>query len=158
MNTAHQTTVERILALYPAADGVGFSVFEGPSLPIAFGVKVVKEEKNKESLRHVYALLKAYTPDVVVVDDYMEGGSRRSERVERLIETIVGIAHQKKMTTRAYSRLQIRGCFSRFGAFTKQHIAHEIAKQFPEFEPRLPQERKPARAEDPRMVIFFWWA
>ena len=146
--------VQRTLALYPAADAIGFSVFEGSRSPIDFGMRVVKEQKNRESLRHIHALLKEYTPDVVLVDDYMGEGSRRSKRIGRLIETIVGIASRKNMTTRAYCLLQRRECFARFGAFSKEEIAHEIVKQFPQFAPRLPQKRKPGGAEDPRMAIF----
>jgi RNase H-fold protein (predicted Holliday junction resolvase) len=146
--------VQRTLALYPSANAIGFSVFEGSLSPIDFGMRVVKEQKNKKSLQYIHALLIEYTPDIVVVDDYMDEGCRRSERTELLIETIVGIAHGKTITTRVYSRLQIRECFARFGAVNKDEIAHEIAKQFPEFAPRLPQKRKPARAEDPRMAIF----
>lgn len=144
----------RVLALYPSASGFGYAVFEGPKEPIAFEIKRINEDKNKQAMRDVKTLIEAYKPDVVVLEDYTGEGSRKTKRVQYLIESIVGFAHMKGITTRCYSRAMIRGAFAEFGASTKQEIAETIAGEFPEFEPRLPAKRKVYLPEDPRMSIF----
>ena len=144
----------RVLALSPSASGFGYAVFEGPKEAIAFETKRIEEEKNKQTMRDVRTLIEAYRPDIVVVEDYMGEGSRKTKRVQSLIESIIGFAHSKNITTRGYSRAAIRGTFAEFGAFTKHEIAETIAREFPEFEPRLPSKRKCHRPESPRMDIF----
>lgn len=148
------STLTRILALYPSASGFGYAIFEGPREAVAFGVKVIETEKNKQSMRDMKTMIEAYRPDVVVLEDYLGEGSRKSKRVQVLIETIVSFAHTRKTTTRCYSRAQIRDTFSQYGAFTKQEIAETIASEFPEFEPHLPPKRSIYRPESARMSIF----
>ena len=58
------------------------------------------------------------------------------------------------MTTRAYSRAQIRDCFAFFGAKNKYDIASLIAQEFPQLASRCPPERKPWMSEDYRIAMF----
>ena len=151
---SRKNNLTRVLALYPSASGFGYSVFEGAREPIAYGVKVIETEKNKQSMRDMKTMIEAYRPDFVILEDYTGEGSRKSKRVELLIETIVSFAHSKGVKTRCYSRAQIRGTFSQYGAFTKQEIAEAIAREFPEFEPHVPPKRSIYRPESARMSIF----
>ncbi len=144
----------RVLALYPSASGFGYAVFEGPREPIAYGVKVIETDKSKQSMRDMKTMIEAYRPDFVILEDYLGEGSRKSKRVQILIETIISFVHMKGVKTRCYSRSKIRGTFLKYDAFTKQEIAEAIAREFPEFEPQLPPKRSIYRPESARMSIF----
>ncbi len=118
-----KNNLTRVLALYPSASGFGYAVFEGEREPIAYGVKVIETEKNKQSMRDMKTMIEAYKPEFVIVEDYLGEGSRKSKRVQVLIETIVSFAHVKGVETRCYSRAQIRGTFLKHNAINKQEIA-----------------------------------
>lgn len=143
-----------VLAIDPATPGIGFALFEGPRLPIDFGVKDVKVNKNAQGLLKVRELIDFYHPDVIVVEDYAGEGSHRCKRVEQLIKAIKRLAKKNKIKTYQYSRSAIRKTFAKFGATTKYEIANKITEWMPTFILRLPPERKAWKSEDPRMNIF----
>jgi Holliday junction resolvasome RuvABC endonuclease subunit len=143
-----------IMAVFPSTRGFGYVVFKGPYLPIDWGIKHVSRDKNAECLAKVADLFEWYHPDTVVLEDYRGRASRRTKRIERLIESISDLAQQQRMETYSYSRAAIRNCFAAFGAGTKQEIAQAIAEQLPELGTRLPPVRKIWMSEDPRMSIF----
>jgi Holliday junction resolvasome RuvABC endonuclease subunit len=142
------------LAIYPSTRGFGFALFEGPSVLIDWGTKETRIEKNQQCLVKIEALIDFYEPDVVIVEDASRGVSRRSKRIQRLIQDINALAIRKKLKRRSYSRAMIKEFFSEFGAATKPQIAQTIAGWLPELKPRLPPVRKIWMSEDPRMAIF----
>ena len=144
----------RVLALYPSAFGFGYAVFEGEKEAIAFGVKVIETDKNKQSMRDMKTMIEAYRPDVIILEDYLGEGSRKCKRVQTLIESIIGFAHMKHFKTRCYSRAKMRGTFTEVGAFNKQEIAEAIVNEFPEFGPHLPPKRSIYKPESARMSMF----
>ena len=143
-----------VVAIAPFVRGVGFVVFSGPWMPIDWGIKWTEADKNPRSLAKVGELLERYEPDMLVFEDHAGEGSRRSGRVRRLLDAIEELAQKKNIATNRYSRARIRNCFSEFGAVTKHDIAEAIAKEFPEFGPRLPVKRKIWLPEHPNMSIF----
>ena len=143
-----------VMGIFPRSDGVAFAVFRGPSTPQRWGVKVIRSDKNKQSLLKTAELVAEFRPDIVVIEDYAGEGSRRAKRIERLIDDISELAHRKKIKVHRYSRAMIRECFSEFDAFTKYEIAQAIANALPELRPQLPPKRKIWLPEDPRMGIF----
>lgn len=152
---SNETTDHKlVLAVDPATRGIGFALFEGPRRPVDWGVKDAKVHKNIQGLLKIGRLMDFYHPDVIVVEDYAGEGSRRSARVQRLIQDIKRLAHKKGITTRAYSRSVIRKTFAQSGAKTKYEIAKKIAEWLPTFAQRLPPVRKPWMSEDYRMSIF----
>jgi len=148
------SNITRVLALYPSASGFGYAVFEGAKEAVSFGVKIIEADKNKQSMRDMKTMIEAYKPDVIVLEDYLGEGSRKSKRIQVLIESIAGFAHMKKITTRCYGRAKIRGAFAEVGAFTKPEIAETIATELPEFAPHIPPKRSIYRPESARMSIF----
>ena len=134
--------------------GIAFAVFRGPWAPQRWGVRVLRGDKNRQSLLKAADLIARYQPDVIVIDDYAGEGSRRAKRIETLIDEISELARGKKIRVHRYSRAMMRECFSEFDAFTKFEIAQAIAKMLSEFAPQLPPKRKIWLPEDPRMGIF----
>jgi hypothetical protein len=145
----------RVFAVFPSTRGFGFAIFEGPLRPIDWGVKEVRvTKKNAMSLLKIKEFVEYYQPEVIVVEDYTGEGSRRSRRIRKLIDDVMGLALERNIPVRGYSRAVIRGVFSELGAKTKFEIAQVIADYYPQLEPRLPRFRKPWMSEDGRMSIF----
>ena len=145
---------KRVLALQPTTRGFGFCVFEGAQQPIDWGVKDIRKDKNKVSLAKISELIEFYAPEVLVVENFSGEGSRRAQRIERLIHQIAYVGDKKRIPVRSYSREEIRNAFRPFGAETKYEIAKVIARWLPGFESRLPPVRKIWMSEDYRMAIF----
>lgn len=142
-----------VLAIQPSTRGFGYALFEGPRDPINWGVKHTKTN-NAEGLHKVKEFINFYHPDVIVVEDYAGEGSRRCERIQRLIKDIKKLAKKNKLKTYEYSRSDIRKTFAQFGAKTKHQVAQKIAEWMPSFLLRLPPKRKVWTPEDSRMYIF----
>lgn len=143
---------KRILAIDPANRGFGFVILEGAKRLIDWGVKEVRENRNKKCLEKVKELIGHYQPDLVILEEPQ--GSRRCHRVQRLIRSIINLVSKKKIKFKCFSRKKVREAFFKEGAYTKHQIANIIAKKFPELSPYLPPFRKPWMSEDYRMSIF----
>lgn len=144
----------RVLAIAPCVQGIGFTVFNGPALPIDWGVKWIRGEKNAKALLKVAALIEGYQPDVVVLEDCQGDGSHRAKRVEGLINAIAVLAQRQNIQVVRYSRNRMRRRFAAEGAITKHQIAKAITTMIPEFAPRLPPERKIWLPEHANMSLF----
>ena len=147
-------TEQRVLAIAPCVQGVGFIVFIGPRLPIDWGIKWTRGEKNAKGVARVAELIDRYQPDVVVFEDHHDEGSRRAERVEDLLDSIAALVRRQNIKTACYSRRRVRQLFAADGAATKYQIAKAIAAEIPELAPRLPGERKIWLPEHANMSIF----
>ena len=143
-----------VLAMYPSTRGFGFAIFKGPSRPIDWGIKDVRDDKNVNCLSKIRDLIEFYEPEVVVTEDYAEKRSRRCKRIQALLKSIAHLAEEKGIINHRVPRTTIRSFYSPFGARTKYERAKLIAEQFPEFELQLPPPRKIWMSEDPRMGIF----
>lgn len=143
-----------ILSLAPCVQGIGFVVFEGSHLPVDWGVKWSRAEKNAVGITKVAALIKKYQPDRLVFEDHRAAGSRRAKRIEDLLDAIAALARQQQIKTTSISRDRVRLQFAVDGAETKFQIAKTIAAKIPELAPRLPLERKIWLPEHANMSIF----
>ena len=150
-----RSSAELVFAVFPSAKGFGYVVFEGPKSLVDWGVKGVHStQKNSESLKRIRELLTFYRPDVLVLEDHQGQGSRRSKRIQKLIDAMTALAAKEGVATASFSRAEMRACFSPTGSTTKRQIAEAIAREFPELEPRLPPVRRIWMSEDSRMNIF----
>ena len=143
-----------ILSVFPSVRGFGFALFHGAWIPIDWGFRHVEGDKNQACLEKVAKLIDEYAPDVLLLEDHAGEGSRRSPRIEALIDNMAALAAKKGIAVARYSRAEIRECFAEFGATTKYEIAQAISRSLPEFPPQLPPERKIWLPEDYRMSIF----
>ncbi len=144
----------RVLAIAPCVQGIGFVVFNGPRLPIDWGVKWTRDSKNAKGVANIAALIERYQPDMVVFEDYRGEGSRRAKRIEDLLDDIAALTERRKIPSTRYSRGRIRRHFAADGATTKFQIATAIADAIPELAPRLPAERKIWLPEHANMSLF----
>lgn len=148
-------SVKRVFGIDPATRGFGFAVLEGPEDLLDWGVRETRSGNEARLLAAVSRLIDTYQPDVVVLEDVLADGSRRCQRVRRLILNIRVIASSKRLAAVSCSRNSVREAFARQNRrVTKYQIATAIAGRFRELAPRLPPLRKPWMSEDYRMAIF----
>lgn len=144
-----------MLSIYPTTRGFAFALFEGPESPVDWGIKAVRGSmKNSHTLDQVQELFERYEPDVVIIENTDENGSRRSARIRRLYRSLGHLASSRSAGVHCYSRDDIRKIFASVGAATKYEIAKAIATQMPAFSHRLPRVRKLWLSEDPRQSLF----
>lgn len=151
----HKITSDRVLSVYLTSKGFAFTVFEGPMLPIDWGVKNMESrERNARCFEAVAKLTERYNPDTFVIEDCTEKGSRRSVRIRRSYRALEKYARHQFLNVRRYSREEIRQCFAGLGAATKYEIAQTLSKLVPALSHRMPRVRKLWMSVDSRMGIF----
>ena len=97
----------RVLAIAPCVQGIGFVVLNGPRLPIDWGIKWTRDEKNARGLAKVAELIDRYQPDVVVFEDHHGEGSRRTKRVEDLLDAVAALVRRNLTTSHPDSGIRI---------------------------------------------------
>lgn len=142
---------QRTLAIDPTNAGFAFIVLEGASRLIDWGVAKIWAKSDREFLARVEAIVDRYGPTVLVAENADE--SRRGARAQRRIGLLTRYAKSQGMVMRSVSRSTVRQSFGNSRA-TKQEIATEIARWFPELAPYLPAPRRPWESEDQRINIF----
>jgi Holliday junction resolvasome RuvABC endonuclease subunit len=152
----NSTTINEalVLAIAPCVQGIGFIVFNGPHLPIDWGVKWTRYEKNAKGVAKIAELIERYQPEIVVFENHRGEGARRAKRIEDLLDTIAELVRRRNIETACYSRRHVRHHFGGDGAATKFRIAKAIAGTLPELAPRLPAKRKIWLPEHADMSIF----
>jgi hypothetical protein len=105
-------------------------------------------------LIRINSLLELHTPDVLVLQDMSEHGTRRARRIRELNRRAAELADQRGVRVKTYSRAQVIEYFAELGAVTKHTIAEAIAKQIPALGLYVPPARKRWMSEHVRMGIF----
>ena len=145
----------RVLGIAPSTRGVGFAVMEGTNTLVDWGVKTVKGDKNARSLSYVADLVTQYEPNVIALEDAWSKGTRRSSRIQDLIQEIVALAEGENIKVKRFSRKQVRSGHFTQGRGTKHDLALNLAARFPEeLGFRVPRKREPWMSEDSRMDMF----
>jgi hypothetical protein len=144
-----------VLAIYLQSRGFAFVLFEGWRALVDWGVYDARgADKNARCLDRIDALLALHTPDVLVLQDMSEQGTRRAPRIRDLNYRIAERAETFGMLIRFYSRAQVHERFSQDGATTKPAIAEMIVKHVPALNLYVPPARKLWMKEHPHMGIF----
>jgi hypothetical protein len=149
-----QRRYDLVLAIHLQSRGFAFVLFEGWLAPVDWGVQETRgADKNARCLTRIASLLALHTPDVLILQDMSERGTLRAARIQELNRRIAGLADQRGILVRTYSRAQVIESFEQ-GARTKQRIAETITKHIPALGLYVPKARKPWMSEDARMGIF----
>ncbi|MBR1070299.1 hypothetical protein [Bradyrhizobium liaoningense] len=111
--------------------------------------------KSNGCLLRISQIIDRCAPDVLVIQDISEQGTRRARWISKLNGSITELAKDRGIPVFAYSRAQVRAAFDEYGGPpTKQILAELIAKHIPAFEQYVPPPRKPWMSEDRRMGLF----
>jgi Holliday junction resolvasome RuvABC endonuclease subunit len=145
------------MGFHPHSHGFAWSVFEGPLAPYDWGFvssrASQRRAKNLVCLRRVEVLLKRFSPEVLVLEEF-ERGSRRRPRIARLCRAVVALATERGIQVAIFSRAHIRSTFANVGAVTRQEIAEAVARHLEPFQQHLPPRRRAWQPEDERMALF----
>ena len=98
----------RVLGIAPSSRGFGFALMEGENTLVYWGVKAVKGDKNARSLANVANLLAHYEPNVIALEDTRAKGSRRSSRIQALVEKIIVLAKGENIRVKLFSPKKVR--------------------------------------------------
>ncbi|MHB8147501.1 MAG: hypothetical protein ACYDGM_09635 [Vulcanimicrobiaceae bacterium] len=151
----HKNPFNMVLSIYPFSRGFAFVLFEGVDNPFDWGVKEIKrKEKNAGTLAEIKKLVDRYRPEVLVIEETVGRGSRRTPRIRKLYRMLVHFARAEFVDLHRCSKSEIKACFAYVGACTKYEIAKAIAIQIPAFAHRTPPRRKAWMTEDPRQSLF----
>src|SRR5258708_34838862 len=144
-----------VLAIYLNTRGFAFVLFEGPLAPVDWSVREMRgSRKDARCLARIVTILDQYLPDVLVLQDTSEQGTRRARRIVKLNEAVAALAEARGLPGYVYSRDKVREAFELFGVTNKQALAEIIAKHIPAFERYVPPPRKPWKSEDARQGNF----
>ena len=147
-------TPTRVLSLCPTHRGIGCAVMEAPTELVDWGVKSARMREIRATLAKVAELIEHYSPEVVLLEDFARYGSRRCQRVKRLLAAIRSLAARRHVSTASIPLQRVRQMFVAYGATTKHQIVQAIAKQLPDLALHLPRRRKPWMNEDYWMPSF----
>src|SRR5690349_21409126 len=96
--TLNASDQSRLLAVALTSRGIGYAVLEGDDTLVESGhTSVRKGDKNAQCLTKVNKLAALYRPGVLVLQDVMAKGSRRSSRIKRLHRQVMGWAGERRL-------------------------------------------------------------
>jgi len=151
----HGNLQNLVLSLYPFRRGLAFVLFEGPDSPFDWGIKEMKQkDKDARTLAEIKNLVDRYRPEVLVIEDTVDKGARRTPRIRKLYRMLIHFAKAEYVDLHRCSKSEVRECFATVGASTKYEIAEAIATQIPAFAHRIPRRRRGWMSEDPRQSLF----
>jgi len=143
--------IRRVLAIDPMSRGFGFAVLEGPENLIDYGTRGCAPGAPEVCLKRVTELLDVFHLDLMVLEDVNAKGSRRSERVRKLLREIEALARSRGVPTRRVARNHAKAALY---AKSKHQLATVIAQRFPQLGMRLPPPPKAWTKVPYRMAIF----
>lgn len=143
-----------ILAIFPNTKGFGYAVMENALTANDYGIVTVNPISNEKIIKRIQDFLDYVKPKAVIVEDYKGLQSRKSKRVEKLIDKITGEATKRNITVSSYPREQIRFVFRQFGAYSKYEISKTIAEHIAHLKVHLRPKRLYYQAEPYTMGIF----
>jgi Holliday junction resolvasome RuvABC endonuclease subunit len=144
----------RILAIAPASRGFGYALLEGEKL-VLWGVRSVPKDKNDNCVTKVEALILLYQPEVMVLEDTAAEGSRRYPRIRELSQRLMALSLKHNVPVAWFRREQAMKFFFGKGEGTKQEIAQEIGKRFPEeLGAMVPPKRRSWRSQHYQIDMF----
>src|SRR5206468_12029475 len=146
---------QRVLAVDPYDQGLGFAVLEGPEKLIDWGLKHAENRSGACYTEFLAKLIRRYEPDFLITEDSARQGSSRRRETRLLLKRIRRFAKRCRVRVRTYSRTAVEDTFALIGASKNKHqIATAIADWFPELAPRLPGPQKPWTGENRSMNVF----
>jgi len=143
-----------VLAIHPTSRGFGWVLFEGPLVPVDWGIASAKVNRSTQCMGRFKQLLDQYEPSALILEKFGEDDSQRSERIRSLAQTMRGFANNRDMDTPVYSREEVSAAVTASTKATRHAVALAVAEQLPILQHRLPNARKLWQSEDDRQCLF----
>ena len=143
-----------ILSIYPNNKGFGHAIINNVKEPIDYGIVNIRNSGINKYLKKAKEIIELYHPTVLILEDYTCDSYRKTQKIQKIIETLEHHAKEKELSVTQYSKKQIREAFSAFQAKSKFEIAKVINSWIPELE-RIPiYKRKAWESEAYTMTVF----
>ncbi|MBO9711437.1 hypothetical protein [Sphingomonas sp.] len=144
------------LAIHPSPRGFGWIAFASPFNPHDWGTVYVRgaQARNQRCLRRIERILDRLNPEMLLLEDFETRRSSRRARIRELGRAIMALASTKGIDVVVISIGEVRGCFAKVGARTRDDIAETAARQFECLRHLLPRRRRAWHSEHPRMALF----
>jgi hypothetical protein len=155
MNNTNQERT--ILSIAPSTTGFGFALMRKAAILVDYGMKwnPKKSDKNKYTLKAVEKMINRHSPGVIVLPNASERGSRRAERIRKLVREIASLARERGITVKLVPQKELQEQFFENIKGTKYDRAKILAQRFPQdLAHLLPSKRQPWMPEDPKMDMF----
>ena len=143
-----------VLAVHPTSRGFGWVLFEGPLVPVNWGIASAKIDKSAQCMKRFEKLLNQYHPSAVILENFDEGDSRRGERIRTLAQTMRGFANNRDMDAPVYSREEVGTAVVHNANATRHAVACAVAECLPILRRNLPRARKYWEEKDERQCLF----
>jgi Holliday junction resolvasome RuvABC endonuclease subunit len=143
-----------VLAIHPTSRGFGWVLFEGPLVPVDWGIASAKVNRSSQCMGRFKQLLDQYEPSALILEMFDENESQRSERIRLLAQTMRGFANNHDMDTPVYSREEVSAAVTDNKKASRHTVALAVAGQLPDLQHRLPNARKLWQSEDDRQCLF----
>jgi hypothetical protein len=145
---------EIILTLYPNTRGFGYAVMENALTLVEAQIVTVRPLSHERNLNSLKEMIDYFEPTLVILENYDHPSSRKAKRIKELIDAVKDYVQNRNISTKAYSRSDIRFAFSNFNAHTKHEIATVICENIPKLKTRLMPPRKVYESEKYTAGIF----
>jgi hypothetical protein len=145
--------IEVIIAMYPNCHGIGYVIYESLDEIIDFGIKPVERKSIDNFVDKADWLLDFCKPTVIILLDMIDD-NRKSKRIQKGIQNIINMVHQKGLVYHTYTSWHIEKTFTDFGIKTKYERSKLLASWFTMLRGRIPIKRKTGDPEDYQMTLF----
>lgn len=143
-----------VLSFHPTARGFGWTLFEGPSAPLDWGLAYARSNRTEMCLKHLAGLLERHRPEYVVIED-LDGRRRQaSAHISEFRRRAVTLAERMGITVRNYTRRDVARAVTGDSGATRHEVAQAVAKHIEAFAYRLPPQRRPWESVDRRLALF----
>ena len=143
-----------VLAIQPSSHGFGWVLFEGKMVPADYGIASAKGNLNEACMARFEEMLDEFQPSAIILEKFEGEGTRQSERVRILAETMCGFARNRDMDALVYSKGEVNTAVVGNTKATRHAVACATADRLPMLQHRLPEARKIWTCEDERRCLF----
>jgi len=150
----HSKLPELMLAVHPTSRGFGWVLFEGPLVPVDWGIASAKGKRSAQGMVRFKQLIDQYRPSVLVLEKYEEDDSNRGERIRTIAQTMRGFANSHDMDTPIYGREEVRVAVTGNLRASRHTVARAVAERLPILRHRLPVARKLWQSDDRQQCLF----
>ena len=147
---SEQCPAERALSIFPLRLGFSYAVLEGGTRLVDWGVARLGRQNDSEFQRRVAATIEGSRPTIVVCED--DSNPRRGEKARRRARIAIEVAAFLGVPVTLASAGQVRSALGLANKASKQNVADELIRRFPELSWRAPRNRIWQR--DPKMNVF----
>ncbi len=136
----------RVLAIDPGTHYIGVAVLDGTKLAY-YGVKTLLRKKSPhdtltEGSKVIRELIEDFKPAILAVEKTFFANNRNSEPLNLFADEIAEIGRRERLRVMEIAANTVRKKICGKGTASKNDMAHEICRRFPELVPYFTSDRR----------------